>query len=267
MGTSIRKPGTGCSPSGIPDRSLPVPTIWAISAFTIQRMICGRSGHTGYGISEIRALTFSPDDRFLLVITRNGSLDCFDLEEGTFVYSEQPDVFNTYRYPYVDRLACMAGADDRYLYLKAYDSDDSYGLWLSLDQTSWTLAASSDLVFAALPADGCLYKWHEHTLYRYPIHSLEDLAAAALEKPGRKRRQTRPNKKCRKERTDKKRAVRERTAGKNCKKELKKKLKERTVKKGAAPGTFPAPPLIPEGLPRLPRPSGAYFRIGIQVRR
>jgi outer membrane protein assembly factor BamB len=139
---------------------------------------------TGYGIREIKALTFSPDDRFLLVITRNGSLDCFDLEEGTFVYSEQPDVFNTYRYPYVDRLACMAGADDRYLYLKAYDSDDPYGQWLSLDQTSWTLAASSDLVYAALPADGCLYKWHEHTLYRYPIHSLEDLAAAALEKTG-----------------------------------------------------------------------------------
>ncbi|MBQ3974529.1 MAG: hypothetical protein II628_10220, partial [Lachnospiraceae bacterium] len=68
--------------------------------------------------------------------------------------------------------------------LKAYDSDNTYGQWLSLDQTSWTLAASSDLVFGALPADGCLYKWHEQTLYRYPIHSMEDLTATALEKTG-----------------------------------------------------------------------------------
>ena len=136
---------------------------------------------TDYGISEIKALTFSPDDRFLFVITRSGDLDCFDLEEGTFVYSEQPDVFNTYRYTYVDRLSCTAGSGGRYLYLKAYDSDNTYGQWLSLDQTSWTLAASSDLVFGALPADGCLYKWHEQTLYRYPIHSMEDLTARARE--------------------------------------------------------------------------------------
>ena len=90
-----------------------------------------------------------------------------------------------------------------------------------------------------------------------------------MKKQGRKRRQTRPNKKCRKERTDKETAVKGRTGKKELKKELKKKLKERTVKKEGGTGTFPGAAFLspPEGLPRLPQAFRAYFRIGMQVRR
>ena len=134
---------------------------------------------TAYAISEIRALTFSPDDRYLLVITRSGKLECFDLASNTCVFSEQPDIFSSFRYTYVDQLTCSASSDGRYLYLKACKSKDSYGLWLSLDQTSWTLAASSDLVYESLPADGHLYACRGDSVYRYPLHSLEDLTAQA----------------------------------------------------------------------------------------
>ncbi|MBR3165304.1 MAG: hypothetical protein IKF16_03945, partial [Lachnospiraceae bacterium] len=131
---------------------------------------------------EIRALTFSPDDRYLLVITRSGKLECFDLAENTCVFSEQPDIFTSFRYTYVDKLTCTAGKDGRYLYLKASKSGSPYGLWLSLDQTSWTVAASSDLVYESLPADDHLYAWRSEAIYRYPLHSLEDLTAQAKER-------------------------------------------------------------------------------------
>ena len=137
---------------------------------------------TAYAISEIRALTFSPDDRYLLVITRSGKLECFDLAANTRVFSEQPDIFSSFRYTYVDQLTCTASKDGRYLYLKASKSNDPYGLWLSLDQTSWTVAASSDLVYESLPADDHLYAWRSEAVYRYPLHSLEDLTAQAKER-------------------------------------------------------------------------------------
>ena len=136
---------------------------------------------TSYAISELKAFIFSPDDRCLLIITRSGKLECYDLTAKACVYSEQPDVFSSYLYAYVDKLTCTASSDGRYLYLKASDSDNPYGQWLSLDQTSWTLAASANFVYEALPANDHLYTWHEQNLYTYPIHSLEDLAAQAQE--------------------------------------------------------------------------------------
>ncbi len=90
-----------------------------------------------------------------------------------------------------------------------------------------------------------------------------------MKKPGRKRRQTRPNKNAGKKEQIKKQLSKEEPERKNCKKELKKKLKERTVKKEGGAGTFPGAAFLspPEGPPRLPQAFRAYFRIGMQVRR
>lgn len=134
---------------------------------------------TNYAISEIKAISFSSDDRYLLIITRGGKLECYDLQAKTYVYSEMPEIFKGFQYAYMDELSCTASSDGRYIYLKTNRKDSPYGYWLSLDQTSWTLAAAAENVYAALPADGGLYAYRNYSLYRYPIHTMEDLTSQA----------------------------------------------------------------------------------------
>lgn len=134
-----------------------------------------------YAISDIKAITFSPDDACLIIMTRSGKLECYDLQSKAYVYSDQPEIFKGFQYAYMDELSCTGSSDGSYLYLKAYDHDNPYGYWLSLDQTSWTLAAAAENVYAALPEASELYACRSQHLYRYPIHSLKDLASQAAQ--------------------------------------------------------------------------------------
>lgn len=137
-----------------------------------------RDLETSYSIGDIVDLTFSPDDRYLLIMTRSRKLEVYDREKNSYVFKEQPDLFNSYRYDYADELTCTESTDGRYLYLKVANAGDACGLWLSIDRTSWTEAVSSDLVYAVTPGN-MLYAWRHSSLYRYPVHSLKDLADEA----------------------------------------------------------------------------------------
>lgn len=151
-----------------------------------QGHICLYNAETGaaedleitYSIGDVKDFTFSPDDRYLILMTRSRKLEVYDLQAKTFVFSEQPQIFGSFRYDFTDALSCTESGDGRYLYVKISDSDKSYGLWISIDLASWTEAASSELIYAALP-DNTLYAWRNRQLYRYPIHTLGDLASKA----------------------------------------------------------------------------------------
>lgn len=131
-----------------------------------------------YTIGDVKGLTFSPDDRYLIIMTRSRKFEIYDLQNRAFVFSEQPQILRSSRYDFAGNLSCTESGDGRYLYMMISDSNKSYGLWISIDSISWTEAASSDLVYAALP-DNALYAWRNKQLYRYPIHSLGDLASKA----------------------------------------------------------------------------------------
>ena len=62
------------------------------------------------------------------------------------------------------------------------DGTYDYGIFYSLDTEAWTVTANASDVYLWLPANNSLYTHRGDSIYRYPLHSLEDLAAWARAK-------------------------------------------------------------------------------------
>lgn len=139
----------------------------------------------GYHPGEIQTLCFTPGDTRLAVLTRGLRLDIYDLAAGERVFSEAPSSLQeATSSSYIRKLSCQTDrSGERLLFLTDYLGDD-YGFFLVVDPESWTLLGQATQVYAYSAADDGVYARRGETLVRYPLHRLDDLAAAARARLG-----------------------------------------------------------------------------------
>ena len=130
-----------------------------------------------YAPQEVKAFCFATGDRFLTALTAAGRIDCYETDTGTLVYSQQLIQNMTY----MKRIAAYDDPERHRLQLIVSGTYD-YGIFYSLDTEAWTVTANASDVCLWLPANNALYPHRGDSIYRYPLHSLEDLAVWARAK-------------------------------------------------------------------------------------
>ena len=134
----------------------------------------------GYSSGEIAALSLSPDDSFLLVLTAFGRLDIYDPSDGARLYSETPaelanDLVG------INSLRCRADKEKGRLHVFISRSYESYSCWLCIDTEAWLASAEASYVYDWTERDDTLYLMRGGELCRVKVHSLQELAERARE--------------------------------------------------------------------------------------
>lgn len=144
--------------------------------FTLFNILTGEthSLEMQYAPEEPMLFSFSPQDRYFVVLTATGRIDCFDAATGELYYSEQT-ISDPYQH---GSLACYSSEDGRQLYLLIKGVNET-GYFMGIDTEDWIETCSASSVYAYVPADNSIYTDRGNSILRYPVHSLSDLAAWA----------------------------------------------------------------------------------------
>ena len=139
-----------------------------------------------YLAGEIQSFCFSEGDEYLLVLTMGARLDVYDLSDGSLVLSEvlqdikARNARSKASYGIFSRLSCQMDPEQNrmHVYASVYDDTDSY--WTCIDTHDWVITAHAQEIYGWIPESNGLYAWETGNIYlRYPMYSLEDLAAWA----------------------------------------------------------------------------------------
>lgn len=142
-----------------------------------------------YKEDGVACISFSDDDRYLLVLTQTGRLDIYDLETLELKYAEpvqwiQDEIRSTFqlgRYTdSVQNLHAMCLDSSMEVFFGRYDSISN---GILLDTTHWVLTSEMENLKGYDPATGEIYFWNNDTLKlcTFPHYSRADLKAWAEE--------------------------------------------------------------------------------------
>ena len=133
---------------------------------------------TPYSAFEIIDMCFSTDDRYLIVLTKSGKIECLDDSSGDVMMSEPTDL-PTLHLEYVESMNVFSGDTDDFFCLLIKNSLSGYSKWYKIDSSSWIVVQQADNA-------ACLHKQQNHliivsngSILIYPVHTLTDLVGSA----------------------------------------------------------------------------------------
>ncbi|MCR5004408.1 MAG: toll/interleukin-1 receptor domain-containing protein [Clostridiales bacterium] len=145
------------------------------------------SKKASYKDEGVTAITYSDDDRYLLVLTQTGRLDIYDPDTLDLLYSEpiqwiQDEIRATYQWGrYTDpvrNLHASIQGDAMTVFFGRYDSISN---GIRVDLKHWVQTAELDGIKTYDPATGEILYWNYETkeIYTFPLYSRDDLKAWA----------------------------------------------------------------------------------------
>ncbi len=153
-------------------------TVYAVKAGTHTDM------NASYTFDEIRAVAFSPDDKYLIVLNHSERLDIFDAASGDVVFSETVDGVFGDRFDGSDRkIVCRQdeGTGELFLAVRTGSSSDT-GYMIVLNTDTWQETGRMPRVIAADPKGGLVFRFSGRFISAFPWRTLEDLKAMAEER-------------------------------------------------------------------------------------
>ncbi len=133
-----------------------------------------------YRAGEVRDLSVTLDDGQLLIFTRSGLLEVWDLDSGEKLFSGASGVTGN-NLSYYTRLRSDLDPETGMLYVYfTYEYNQNYGYWLALNRQNWSVTGQAEDVYGVY--SGRLYCSRNWSLVSYPVYSREDLSAMAREK-------------------------------------------------------------------------------------
>ena len=126
---------------------------------------------------EIVSLAFSQDDRYLVVCTGAGRVDCLDLTDLSVHFRQYLDWSKAEAYNYRQLLALHQPEQNRLQILVGTQWGPK--TWVNLRTDAWVQTAEAAKVYLAQPDQARLFVLRGDKLGCYPIHTVEDLTALA----------------------------------------------------------------------------------------
>ena len=131
-----------------------------------------------YAVGEIQTVGFAGEDRYLLVLTQTGRLDCWDRQTGQRMYAETVPLLGEY-VPFIGRITATADEAHSRLHVLLTQQNSTNSWWVCLDTEAWIELAAAKDVYAVLPEQGVLYTLRGSRVVRYPLRTPETIRTEA----------------------------------------------------------------------------------------
>ncbi len=133
---------------------------------------------TPYSAFEIIDMCFSTDDKYLIVLTKSGKIECLDISSGYIVMSE-PTAISTLHLEYVESMNVYPGDTENSFCLLIKINLSGYSKWYKIDSSSWIVVQQADNAICFHKHENRLITVSNGRILMYSVHTLTDLIGKA----------------------------------------------------------------------------------------